>query len=80
VEKRWTEVPVQTEKLPDTEVGTTIWGNAHIKERYVYYNYVKETDTSHAVKYINGDWYEINLNEDKKFYTKQTLRLQREDT
>jgi len=72
----WTEVPVQTEKLPDTEVGTAVWGNRHIKEQYVYYNYVKEENTSYAVKHINSDWYEINFNEDKKFYTKPSLRLQ----
>jgi len=56
-----------------------IWGNRHIKERYLYYNYVKEENTSYAIEYINGDWYEVNLNKDRKFYTKPSLRLQQED-
>jgi|SRR6266850_3184764 len=76
----WTEVPVRTEKLPDDIQGTTTWGNGHIKERYLYYNYVKENDTSYAVEYINSDWCEVNLNQDRKFYTKLSLKLNREDT
>jgi len=45
----------------------------------VYYNYIKENNTLYTIKYINGDWYEINFNKDGKFYTKNSLRLQRED-
>jgi len=77
----WTEVPVRpsTEKVLENLLGTAIWGNGHIKERYVYYNYIKENNTLYAIEYINGDWYEINLNEDGKFYTKPSLRLRQED-
>jgi len=45
----------------------------------MYYNYVKENDTSYAIEYINSNWYEINFNKDRKFYTKTSLRLQWED-
>src|SRR6267142_4207896 len=76
---RWTEVPIRTERLPDNIQGTATWGNGHIAERYLYYNYVKENNTSYAVEYINSDWYEVNLNEDGKFYTKPSLKLNQED-
>jgi len=29
------------------------------------------------IEYINGNWYEINYNNNKNFYTKSTLRLER---
>src|SRR6266850_3039001 len=79
---RWTKVPVRpsTEKVPENLLETAVWGNGHIKEQYMYYNYVKENNTSYTIKYINSDWYEINLNEDRKFYTKPSLRLRQEDT
>ena len=50
-------------------------GNRHNKEHYIYYNYIKETNTSHAVEYINGDWFKISYNQDRKFYIKTALRL-----
>lgn len=77
----WTEVPQRpvTEKLPENLVGTAVWGNAHSQDHPTYYNYIKETDTSHTVKYINGNWFEINFNQDGKFYTKPSLRLQCSD-